>query len=65
MIGEPEVNDHNDEHFLSQAFPSRSDDEDQTFAVLRHQHSDDDMYHSVKSDDDHASPLAVTIMDLG
>ncbi|KAG2340542.1 hypothetical protein BDR05DRAFT_937722 [Suillus weaverae] len=57
MIDELEMDDHDDEHFTVQTLPSRGDNADQIFAALRPQHSDDDIYHSVKSDDDHMSDV--------
>jgi hypothetical protein len=51
------MDNYDDEHFASHTFSSKVDNADRVFATLRHQPSDDDIYHSVKSDDDHASLL--------
>jgi hypothetical protein len=50
------MDDHDYEHVMSQAFQLEGDNSGQ-FDALRPQHSDDDTYHSIESDDEHASPL--------
>jgi hypothetical protein len=55
-IDEFEMDDHDYEHVMSEAFQSKGDNPGQ-FDDLKHQYSDDDTYHSIKSDDEQASPL--------
>ncbi|KIK47713.1 hypothetical protein CY34DRAFT_8765 [Suillus luteus UH-Slu-Lm8-n1] len=53
-IDEFEMDDHDYEHVMPQAFQSKGDNSGQ-FDALRPQYSDDDTYHSIKSDDEHAN----------
>ncbi|KAG1719880.1 hypothetical protein EDB19DRAFT_2044892 [Suillus lakei] len=57
MIDDSEMDDHDDEQLTPQAFSSKGDKADSMLAALELQDSDDGMYHSVKSDDDHTSDV--------